>query len=1494
MPREQGEAAGAQFNASAEWVGMIPKASKEDEENGNTTAFEWVYNQIRGKLASTEDIVLACLEACYKTRALTKQYGAFYFKDNDNGETELCLAHLYRYSNDSCALFSIPIEAVRNGTLPGIKTGVLYDAAGYDRSNLGKYAIDYLKNSEEGGRVPIVHNGLAVGTGVDVQAIVNLDKMYCGVNGDIRKCLSQFTKTGVLTSGMCDNSYAYDMTLTSRGALSFCSTEAYISSRFTGLHILCLLLGIDINSIIKIQDIKIKNTVGQRAVIPQKGVKTLLKVLDGLLDDNEIKLPKMKVQYLPMLQACFIGGCVPLFNQATCGLDVLAKACNWTVNSWTKEDDKAKVMGVWTQCAIEAAGTSSWGELKGKMSTFVENLFMQIACCLYTLLHLYYLQEGNKQILDMSERNAKCKNDLEALWGIFSYPIIRLLTNTLYTSNYDSRLQGTLHYRMLTGSLPSVRGTGANAIGAVNNSGSSNYRGYSYQIYTTEQGNHAELARLLAGDGEANENEVFHSCAKLFDAPKGALNTTRQGYMFNGTAGNLPLVATYTYVFSKEEFEASTLFGYSALDMLKEARMEPSISDCYIGRKLSGSFYSMDLAKHNTISIAAGSRSGKGTVTNCIIASIINSRGSIVYLDGKPDVGGSIMQLGKKLKAPVVVADGYRLPFNNVTDGTVFKTISEVNPKNFLPYDVQDSPLLGENYTVGATNIWGNDKHIALTSQYGFDDDYEQLLMKVVNQSLTTVEAVDSPDCAAAGAHLKLITLMNILESLLSDADWIVVWENYVQSHGIDSKVLKLMNSLKDASGNIASYNIYVFVDEINNVTGVINGFLTYIHNELSYGGRGKVDGIIADRSNNVNECIANVNDARDIDESSEKDSDKRKLTKAKTASVLLNKYQRNLSLVLNVSSMLNRFARRSNKATSGTGISFKYVYVGQQISERKLGFELWSEVGDYKSGGKKQMSTLKRDLGDWAQGIGDMSVGSFFENYVPYYTYQSRNATCKLRGRQYCAPGVFDKNCRVDNLKTTDFKQADKELLNLTGMFKPFEYDEPKELIKSFAVFNCNDVFAGLESATETELGKDIELVVDAVDPYNPDKVVKGFKGTMDSIISLIESEVNKEGPCLRAWLVNLLPSVTHAVTGRSMAVVDDKNRVQNKFKEGWQGVFRGLVSESTICGMAPSMDSIATVPNSAVGFDGFVDKFISTNFTEGRKCTPEELSQRLSTFRKSFSLGAELIRAVLEDIGLINGGMTPYTKVEDWLYDCSTSSFFPFAMGASKTFVSADSDKDEEGTVSNNLTLGNLRELVTKFYTDAKQSSDDNSATGGNDEEFGEVTDFDAEFNIGDEVFDTGDEEEDVSDFEETNTDSEVEEFDYSDFEAENMDTEQSNEGYSDNSPDQMQVVAAMSAINAINATIPLIEANNKLVEQLSKHLNDTVCRDEKFYEVAKTLGTTYLSSCAVVSEHISKVVDYDNNYGVETLKHFGLSDNVLSTFMTYIEAFNKVFEV
>lgn len=101
-----------------------------------------------------------------------------------------------------------------------------------------------------------------------------------------------------------------------------------------------------------------------------------------------------------------------------------------------------------------------------------------------------------------------------------------------------------------------------------------------------------------------------------------------------------------TVIYSMNKFEQEVLFAHKLYHGPNAT--PPSITAPILGIKLDGTLFRENLFGERFTTILAGSRSGKGTLTQSLLAPLIASGQSIIYLDNKPDIASLFWDLETK------------------------------------------------------------------------------------------------------------------------------------------------------------------------------------------------------------------------------------------------------------------------------------------------------------------------------------------------------------------------------------------------------------------------------------------------------------------------------------------------------------------------------------------------------------------------------------------------------------------------------------------------------------------------------------------------------------------------------------------------------------------------------------------------------------------------------------------------------------------------------
>ena len=105
-------------------------------------------------------------------------------------------------------------------------------------------------------------------------------------------------------------------------------------------------------------------------------------------------------------------------------------------------------------------------------------------------------------------------------------------------------------------------------------------------------------------------------------------------------------VLSLSYIFDYEAFMNEVLFAHKQY----KNGMKPDLTNALLGLRMNGKPLTVNLTdpRKMLISIIAGSRSGKGTMTMGLLATLLGAGGSVIYLDNKPDIGAMLWDLERE------------------------------------------------------------------------------------------------------------------------------------------------------------------------------------------------------------------------------------------------------------------------------------------------------------------------------------------------------------------------------------------------------------------------------------------------------------------------------------------------------------------------------------------------------------------------------------------------------------------------------------------------------------------------------------------------------------------------------------------------------------------------------------------------------------------------------------------------------------------------------
>lgn len=120
------------------------------------------------------------------------------------------------------------------------------------------------------------------------------------------------------------------------------------------------------------------------------------------------------------------------------------------------------------------------------------------------------------------------------------------------------------------------------------------------------------------------------------------------GLSYNGTKKSIDLAFIYDY----HKFKTETLFTYKIFR--DDPELKPTLEKMVLGLKNNGEYLTFNASNAHeeakVISIIAGSRSGKGTLTMGLLASILGTGSTLMYADSKPDIANMLWTLEKQIR----------------------------------------------------------------------------------------------------------------------------------------------------------------------------------------------------------------------------------------------------------------------------------------------------------------------------------------------------------------------------------------------------------------------------------------------------------------------------------------------------------------------------------------------------------------------------------------------------------------------------------------------------------------------------------------------------------------------------------------------------------------------------------------------------------------------------------------------------------------------------
>lgn len=159
-------------------------------------------------------------------------------------------------------------------------------------------------------------------------------------------------------------------------------------------------------------------------------------------------------------------------------------------------------------------------------------------------------------------------------------------------------------------------------------------------------------------------------------------------------------ILSLTCIYNLTAFEKEILFAHKLYTGSNS--VETKLTETVLGVKFDGSYAKTNLYANRFLSIVAGSRSGKGTLTMSLLASLLASGEGVIYLDNKPDIASlfwnmerSMKAKGKDVKFLAIDSNGQRSEFDKSAGERIIKDAdgNVVNIKN-VPKGISANVLL--------------------------------------------------------------------------------------------------------------------------------------------------------------------------------------------------------------------------------------------------------------------------------------------------------------------------------------------------------------------------------------------------------------------------------------------------------------------------------------------------------------------------------------------------------------------------------------------------------------------------------------------------------------------------------------------------------------------------------------------------------------------------------------------------------------------------------
>lgn len=249
-------------------------------------------------------------------------------------------------------------------------------------------------------------------------------------------------------------------------------------------------------------------------------------------------------------------------------------------------------------------------------------------------------------------------------------------------------------------------------------------------------------------------------------------------------------ILNVTLIYSMSAFEQEVLFAHKLYTGSNP--IMPNVTKPVLGVKLDGSLFKENLFGEKFTTILAGSRSGKGTLTQSLLAPLIAQGYPIIYLDNKPDIASLFWDLENKFKSKGKEVNF--LAIDSKDQGSTFiKNELSAAPRGQIfdengnlinlgnmptsgPFSASSLKLIRTYKTLQllflAGELAANNKlsHLEKFVNYVFIDEITDLSIRI-NELYATISAVTEPGKKATDEEINLYEWTKGLCSIIKDVN---------------------------------------------------------------------------------------------------------------------------------------------------------------------------------------------------------------------------------------------------------------------------------------------------------------------------------------------------------------------------------------------------------------------------------------------------------------------------------------------------------------------------------------------------------------------------------------------------------------------------------------------------------------------------------------------------------------------------------------------------